>query len=65
MTQAIDRTYYIALTFNDRTVKFASVCKLTAVIAWKGNFFLQDPDVGVTYYKQVSGEDLSNIEVSR
>lgn len=53
----------IALVFDDLTTKVATVTKLTDVISWKGKYFRQMQEISFTYYKQVPGEDLSNIEV--
>jgi hypothetical protein len=71
MTQAqfkpsVSRITDITLTFKDLSTKPATVRtgKLPEVICWRGIFFRQDPEIGLTYYKQVDGEDLSNIEVN-
>ena len=53
----------ISLNYNDGTVKPAKVKALSKVITFKGTYFLRDDAIGSTYYKQVTGEDLSNIEI--
>lgn len=54
----------ISLTYSDGTAKLATVCRLTKIIAYKGKYFLRCEEIGFTHYEQVSGEDLSNIEVA-
>lgn len=57
-----NRTFDITLTMKDLSTKHVKVAvrKLPRIIQWKGVYFSQ---LGETYYEQVSGEDLSNIEV--
>jgi hypothetical protein len=63
---SVGRVIDITLTLKDLSTKPVTVrvSKLPEVICWRGIFFLQDSEIGLTYYKQVDGEDLSNIEVN-
>lgn len=53
----------ITLTFSDFTTRTAKVSKLSPIITYKGNTFIQQPRIALTHYHQVESEDLSNIEI--